>query len=579
MRPRPFAPTSEQARIIGHDGSAFVSACPGAGKTRVLVERAGVILNRGNSGKAVAFLSFTNAAISELELRLHKGGLLPSPTFPHFVGTFDSFLWRFLVAPFGTPGCDRPLRLIPDKGQRVVRPFERARGFPLECFDRTNGEFISAVAKRLNLGTENRGLTKAHATSATTLRSRFLQRGELDFSDARVLAAERIADGASSTRLARALAARFCEIVVDEAQDCNPSDLEIIQWLRDAGITTKVICDPHQSIYAFRGGVTEELDAFGQTFDEDDRLSMSGNFRSSDPICRAIVALRPANIGIAPDRALGEYSSVTTPVHILAYSGNGVPALVGAKFRELLEADGMDVAMCPVLAATRHSAARAIGQPSGKTPKHLTLRLARAVTDFYYSFETGTQRVALDEIHHVVLKIEDRIGSKTYHQFLAAEGIEPGVWRPRMLKLVRELRYDPAKYPDSKAWHAQAKALLAAHLPAGGRSIAQRLQSHRDLAEALSAAPTTGPMAKTIHAVKGMEFPAVCVVMTVRTTRGILDYLETGAPAGYAEDSRKIYVAASRAQRFLAIATHKTQAGRLASRLAAGSAPVTVVNL
>ena len=40
----------------------------------------------------------------------------------------------------------------------------------------------------------------------------------------------------------------------------------------DAGIATKVICDPFQSIYDFRGGVTEELIAFGETFDEHDRL-------------------------------------------------------------------------------------------------------------------------------------------------------------------------------------------------------------------------------------------------------------------------------------------------------------------
>ena len=91
------------------------------------------------------------------------------------------------------------------------------------------------------------------------MQTRFLERGELDFDDARALAITRCGEVDFAARLSSALAARFREIIVDEAQDCNPVDLEIIKWLRDAGIPTKVICDPHQSIYEFRGGVTDHL--------------------------------------------------------------------------------------------------------------------------------------------------------------------------------------------------------------------------------------------------------------------------------------------------------------------------------
>ena len=76
-----------------------------------------------------------------------------------------------------------------------------------------------------------------------------------------------------------------------------------------------------------------------------------------------------------------------------------------------------------------------------------------------------------------------------------------------------------------------------------------------------------------------MEFPAVCIVMTVPTTRGILDYLETGAPVDRSEDARKIYVAASRAERLLIIATPRSQAARLESLLRSTGAAVNVVNL
>ncbi|KAB0784496.1 UvrD-helicase domain-containing protein, partial [Pseudomonas aeruginosa] len=97
MSPRPFTPTGEQTRVIGHAGSAFVAACPGAGKTRVLVERARSLLAERSAGRGIAFLSFTIAAVSELEGRLRREGLLKTPAFPHFIGTFDGFLWQFLI--------------------------------------------------------------------------------------------------------------------------------------------------------------------------------------------------------------------------------------------------------------------------------------------------------------------------------------------------------------------------------------------------------------------------------------------------------------------------------------------------
>ena len=81
MTPKLFRPTDEQTRIIHHDGSAFISACPGAGKTRVLVERARFLSADQAAGRGVAFLSFTIAAVSELEDRLRHEGLLELEVF------------------------------------------------------------------------------------------------------------------------------------------------------------------------------------------------------------------------------------------------------------------------------------------------------------------------------------------------------------------------------------------------------------------------------------------------------------------------------------------------------------------
>jgi superfamily I DNA/RNA helicase len=77
--------------------------------------------------------------------------------------------------------------------------------------------------------------------------------------------------------LLRARSARFVKIVVDEAQDCNQSDIETLDWLRDEGIRLKMICDPHQSIFEFRGGVTDQLFALRSRFRVKDQLRIGAD--------------------------------------------------------------------------------------------------------------------------------------------------------------------------------------------------------------------------------------------------------------------------------------------------------------
>lgn len=571
-----FNPTEHQTTIICHGPSAFISACPGAGKTRVMVERAKVILGDQARGRGIAFLSFTNAAVSELEARLRNESLLGATPFPHFIGTFDSFLWQFLVAPFGFDGCETAPRLIPDKESRTISPFIGARAVPLKVFDHT-GAIIEARAREKGFA-PTATLAKAYATAAVKTRAEALKRGELDFDDARNVALVRCNDPALSVRLKLALAARFRELIVDEAQDCNPADLEIIKWLRDAKIPTKLICDPHQSIYEFRGGVTQQLFVVKDTFEH--QLSMQGNFRSTPNICKAITALRPHDARTSPDEALGKNKDEPTPIYVLSYpAGQAVPPSIGLKVAELAAELGVNILNCPILAATRSSGAKAIGQPAELKSEHAVIRLANAVMDFHFSFAGGDRRSALESLHRVVLSVEGHLVGQPYHQYLADSGLKAGDWRPRILAVARALRYDPAIYVDSAAWHASAKQLLAPGLVGDGGSIAQRLKSNLKLPSVLAVAPTNSCPAKTIHSVKGLEFDGVCVVMTKQTAKRIIDFLETGAKPEHAEEAREIYVAASRAKRLLAIAVPSSQAARLVAHLATTGTTVESLTL
>lgn len=566
-----YTPTREQQAVIDHVGSAFIEACPGAGKTRTLVARAARLAADDKDRRGVAFLSFTQAAVAELKARLAVFGALPDPVFPGFIGTFDSFLWQSVVAPFGIDGCEALPRLTPDTDRIPIQPFEAAQALPLGCFDRNSGALRRDEAAREGFGTSR--AAAAWETAARSTRARLRAAGRLDFDDARGIVADRLADPAFATRLGAALKGRFREIIVDEAQDCNAEDLKIIRWMKDCGLTISVVCDPNQAIYEFRGGLTSELAAFRQEFDAKDRLPMAGNFRSTPAICAAIVQLRPPGYRHLQDQPLGPHQGSNEPVHLLSYGGKGVPTTLGGVFATLIERLGVDSTNAPVVASTRSSAFKAIGQVAGKPTEHRALRLARAVSDVHFAFDLGDRVKALARLHAVVAEIQNRMVKGDYHGYLSDRGLQDGSWRPDIIALARALQ--PKAEDEPEAWLARAREQLQSGLT-GDLSIAQRLPKPKVWDNALSSAPASASPAHTVHAVKGLEFPAVCVVMTSATARAILDHLEGQASADGEKEARRIYVGASRAQRLLAIATPAASVSRLETLLKAGGVSVVI---
>jgi DNA helicase II / ATP-dependent DNA helicase PcrA len=182
----------------------------------------------------------------------------------------------------------------------------------------------------------------------------------------------------------------------------------------------------------------------------------------------------------------------------------------------------------------------------------------------------------MEQVHKVILELKGQLQGRSYHQCIVSDDLRPNDWRPEVVDLIKKLRYDGETFQDADSWHAQAKELLRPYLPQNGRSISQKLRRNDGIKDVLMAPTVGGPHAKTIHSVKGKEFSAVCVVTVPQTLKGILDYLETGEPSGSAEAARELYVAASRAQRLLVIATPKNQSKRLRHHLETAGAVVLV---
>jgi len=573
-----YTPTAQQSLIIDHEGSAFVSACPGAGKTRCIISRAEKSLANTGDRRGLAFLSFTNAAVSELETRLVAKRLLPHPPIPHFIGTFDSFFWHFLVAPFGLENCDVSLKLIPDTGDLMVHPFPNGggQGLPLNCFDRNTGQMdVQKVAKFGFKRNPDR-----HQTASINLRKQLLKKGYVDFDDAREIANANLQNAVFSDRLAEILSARFKEVIVDEAQDCNPDDLTIVAWLRDiAKIPTKVVCDPNQSIYGFRGGVAGELFDFADTFATEDKLPLTGNFRSTENICKVVHSLRSPSIRGECDSALGELGNENVAIQLLSYAGSGVSSKIGAKFAELADANNIPLDGCRLVAKTRKSGIKAVGGFSDDNSKSTCLRLARASKNFQHATTTEHQLKAVTDAHRIALEIESLLEGQSYHQALEENDLDDLSWRGAIVDILRTLQFDGNAGHNRAEWVDRARAAYSRYLPDGGGTIAQKLQNLSKLDPILLANPTPDLCPSTIHEVKGKQYLGVCVVLTTAKAKAILTHLESEPDQEAAEDCREFYVATSRAQKLLAIACPKSQTPKLIKHLTSFGATIEVTDV
>ena len=97
-------PLSEKQKetVLKPRGKFVVRACPGSGKTYSVAARlAHKISNWESKYQGIATLSFTNIAWQEIEKQVSDFGTRTPIDYPHFLGTIDSFVNRFIFLPFG----------------------------------------------------------------------------------------------------------------------------------------------------------------------------------------------------------------------------------------------------------------------------------------------------------------------------------------------------------------------------------------------------------------------------------------------------------------------------------------------
>nr|WP_229925952.1 ATP-dependent DNA helicase [Streptomyces longispororuber] len=279
---------ARQRAVVDHDGGPLlVLAGPGTGKTTTLVESVAARVAKGTDPERVLVLTFSRKAAVELRDRMaHRLGAADAPQ----ATTFHSFCYALVRAHQDADLFVEPLRLLSGPEQDVAvrellagqldlgrEGLARVR-WPDElraCLT-TRGfadEVRAVLARSRELGLDPAALDAfARRTgrpdwrAAAAFLAEYLDvldlQGVLDYAELvhrAVLLAHR-------PEVARALAAQYDAVYVDEYQDTDPSQVRLLGALAGGGRDLVAFGDPDQSIYAFRGADVNGILRFPSDF-------------------------------------------------------------------------------------------------------------------------------------------------------------------------------------------------------------------------------------------------------------------------------------------------------------------------
>ena len=224
----------DQRAAITHRGHCAIVACPGSGKTRVLVEKAAHILTT-ETAATVLIVTFTRDAAREVRTRLEQR--VPQAIARVEAQTFHAVAIRHCLAS----GLFRQLLGPAQQAALLRRAWNHAAAtIPWETFRRVADARTSGLA------------TPSPDPCFETAFEYYLELLEthaaLDLGNVIVRSAQAIRAGT--------LPPVPCSyIMVDEAQDVSPAQMEWAFAHAERGAVTVVVGDDDQAIYGWRGAL------------------------------------------------------------------------------------------------------------------------------------------------------------------------------------------------------------------------------------------------------------------------------------------------------------------------------------
>ena len=232
MNPQ-LTPTPCQKKAIEAENNVVITACPGSGKTAVIVERMRNEVATLSDYQGVIGITFTVKASKELQTRAKSNGVSFKSS---FIGTIDHFCLSEIVFPF------------------INRLFGRATS-KIEC--KSYKELDDIYKEHLP------NLSDPKIVFSTADYDEFESEFQRHYRDGFVLLegvgiiANTILQRSQACR--RYLTAKYTSIFIDEYQDSSEPQHKLFLLLLGLGLKATAVGDINQSIYEWRGSNSSYL--------------------------------------------------------------------------------------------------------------------------------------------------------------------------------------------------------------------------------------------------------------------------------------------------------------------------------
>lgn len=293
--------------------STDVSACPGSGKTTVLLAKLKLLADRMPfaNGAGICVLSHTNVAVDEIRKRL-SGYADKLLSYPNYIGTIQSFVDKFVTMPYLRNIAGRNVQAVDNLtyAQHMLNrmqnsPKYKALDYVTKNSFETGGQFTERLDHTQGLyirddgalcvGKQKRALAgegKPSVKQYNTLISDLLKyEGIIRYQDAYLYAKSAIDDLPEAyTDL---FSSRFLYVFIDEYQDCDDVQRQAIDLIFNSAKCVVIkIGDTDQAIY--NSANNEVMDWLPQ----DGFLPIMTSCRYSQEIANVICKLKIDNRNI-----------------------------------------------------------------------------------------------------------------------------------------------------------------------------------------------------------------------------------------------------------------------------------------
>lgn len=269
-----------------------IRACPGSGKTTLLIAKLAILTRKWpHSHQGICVLSHTNVARDQIVTRLPVSSSQRLLSYPHFVGTIQSFIDRFVAIP----ACLAKFRCTPSSvdnarfasaAQYEYRsgPYTKLRGYLNN--QRNRKEIIDDLQFRWDGGLKV-DLSKTRLTNEDSssyrqlldLKEKVSGEGVFRFEDMFALAKWYMTE---YPRIADLVAKRFPLVFIDEMQDTDALQDDVLWQLFGMKSILQRFGDPNQAIFGNSSAKAQS------SFPSEGYLTIEKSYRVSSSIAEMI---------------------------------------------------------------------------------------------------------------------------------------------------------------------------------------------------------------------------------------------------------------------------------------------------